>query len=411
VNICIVTEIYLKGGINTFLVSLVNGWPNDEDKFTIHLNQEFPSPEDLLSKTTKNVDLVFYKNQSTRLTQKLAMKQNDKHFGHLSWFFMKIYFLLVNYIFFPIYVIIDIIKFKFSSYDRLLVVNGGHPGGLNCRSAILGWKFSGKRPLSVLSFHSYFSTQGLVRKILDFPIDFLLSRSIYMLISVSHGCLESLGNQYSFRSVPKKVIHNGILNPVIPTQLVNLKESSNSRYCIMLGTLEPHKGHKYLLLAFKHVAKALPDIELHMYGDGSVHDHETITNEINNLKLQNRAFLHSFRKDITGLIYRSSVLLVPSQSHESFGITMIEAMSLGVPIVATNVGGIPEVLGSNIGFQSPKKAGIVCDKDDPIQFGNAILLVLSDRKMAYEMGLAGRKRFVEKFTNIKMSQQYYSTLL
>ena len=410
-NICIVTEIYLKGGINTFLVSLVNGWPNDDDRFTIHLNQEFPNPEDLLSKTTKNVDLVFYENQSTRLTQKFAMKQNDKHFGHLSWSFMRIYFLLINYIFFPFYVLIDISKFKFSSYDRLLVVNGGHPGGLNCRSAILGWRFSGKRPLSVLSFHNYFSKQGLIRKILDFPINFLLSRSIYVLASVSHSCLESLGNQNPFRSVPKKVIHNGISNPVIPTQMVNLKETSSSRYCIMLGTLEPRKGHKYVLLAFKHVTKKLPDVELHMYGDGSMHDHKAITNEINNLKLQNRAFLHSFRKDMTGLIYASDVVLVPSQSHESFGITMIEAMSLGVPIVATNVGGIPEVLGTNIGFQLPEKAGIVCDKNDPIQFGNAILLVLGNRKMASEMGLAGRERFAEKFTNIKMSQQYYSILL
>jgi glycosyltransferase involved in cell wall biosynthesis len=410
-NICIVTENYIRGGLNTFLWSLIDGWPSCKDEFTIIVNQEFPSPENLFFDCKKKVNIIYYSNQSTRLTNNIVKKYDQKNSTLMSRLMMRLHFLLINYFLFYFFVVLDIARFRNSNYDRLLVVNGGHPGGLNCRSAILGWKFSGKKPLGVLSFHNYFIKPALVKRILNFPSDFMLSRSISTLVSVSHDCLNSLSNEYLFRSVSKKVIYNGIPNPKISNASISLNKISNKRYCIMLASFEPRKGHNYLLTAFSYVVESFPNLELHMYGDGNSHDYERIIDTIRKLKLDNHAFLHYFKDNIMESVRNSDLLLVPSQSYESFGLSIIEAMSLGVPVIATNVGGMPEVLGASLASESTINPGILCDKDNPVEFGDAVLSVLSDSRLASDMGLAGRHRFIEMFQNTKMSIQYQSLFL
>ena len=98
------------------------------------------------------------------------------------------------------------------------------------------------------------------------------------------------------------------------------------------------------------------------------------------------------------------MLLVPSQAFESFGLTIIEAMSVGVPVVATDVGGIPEVLGNNVG-------GYVCSKDSPIQFADAAIKVLRNQELAKEIGEQGRARFESLFMNTVMSKEYEKVLV
>ena len=97
------------------------------------------------------------------------------------------------------------------------------------------------------------------------------------------------------------------------------------------------------------------------------------------------------------------MVLVPSQSYESFGITIIEAMAMKVPVVATDVGGIPEVLDSSIG-------GIVCPKNDATVFGLAIIQFLENKEFADKVGKEGRLRFEQKFTSYEMALHYRDVL-
>jgi len=74
-------------------------------------------------------------------------------------------------------------------------------------------------------------------------------------------------------------------------------------------------------------------------------------------------------------------------------------MAHSTPVVATDVGGMPEVLeGSNAGF--------ICSKNNPKQFANSILRILLDQNIASELGHNGRKIFLEKFNALNMSRQY-----
>ena len=167
----------------------------------------------------------------------------------------------------------------------------------------------------------------------------------------------------------------------------------------MLATYEPRKGHTFLLNAFKEVSLDFPELELRIHGDGSEKQKATVNNEINRLKLGHRVFLGDHLQDITSLYMSASILLVPSQEYESFGLTIIEAMAFGVPIVATDVGGMPEVLrGSN--------AGYICSKDDPSEFAEAIKKIIKDKNLSEQMSVNGRKTFIDKFTATKMTKQY-----
>ena len=113
--------------------------------------------------------------------------------------------------------------------------------------------------------------------------------------------------------------------------------------------------------------------------------------------------LNDFTPETSALIGGASVLVVPSQSHESFGLTIVEAMAFGVPVVTTDVGGMPEVLGDS-------NAGYVCSKDDPLEFAAAIKKILRTPTLATELGRNGRKTFKQRFTASAMAQQYESLL-
>ena len=74
-----------------------------------------------------------------------------------------------------------------------------------------------------------------------------------------------------------------------------------------------------------------------------------------------------------------------------------------MPVVATKIGGIPEVLGSNIG-------GIVCPSNDPRVFGLTILQFLENKEFAHKVGCEGRLRFEQKFTSNMMALNYRNVL-
>ena len=96
-------------------------------------------------------------------------------------------------------------------------------------------------------------------------------------------------------------------------------------------------------------------------------------------------------------------MVVPSQEYESFGLTIIEAMAFGVPVVVTNVGGMPEVL-------KDSNAGYVCSKDDPLEFADAIKSILSNPLLASELGKNSRLAFESRFMATKMTNSYRKLL-
>ncbi|AKB76148.1 Glycosyltransferase [Methanosarcina lacustris Z-7289] len=142
---------------------------------------------------------------------------------------------------------------------------------------------------------------------------------------------------------------------------------------IFVGTLRPVKGIEYLIKAMNSIHEQLPNTDLLIVGDGP--DREKMETLVQELNLQD--CIHFVGKvsneEIPEYMAQADLFALPSLS-EGFGIVNIEAMAAGLPIVTTNVGGLPEIVinGEN---------GFLVEPKNPEALAETILLILSDNDL------------------------------
>lgn len=401
-KICFFTENYYKGGLDTFLINLINAWPDVNDELILVCNSSHSGLDNIVAKTKQSLIVKkYYRFFTSAIAQGQGASKWTRSFP-IRAFYGLAYRFLQYPIIFPWYVFTLMFFFRRNKFDRLMVVNGGYPASLLGRCAIIGWWLAGKRPLAIMNYHSLATCAQGRFKILDNIIDGLIIRLSTRFVGVSKACLKSLSNRDAFLGCTKlSYIYNGIDDPtrLLDSNSVLNKSKSTKPYCLMLATYHSYKGHFYLLEAFKSVLENFPDLCLQIYGHSFAHEKKQVADEVIRLKLENNVILGDFTSNTAELLAGASVLVVPSQAYESFGLTIIEAMAFGVPVVTTNVGGMPEVLeGSN--------AGYVCSKDDPQEFANAIKNILSNPILASELGQNGRLVFEDRYIASRMAQQY-----
>jgi glycosyltransferase involved in cell wall biosynthesis len=406
-HICFFTENHYKGGLDTFIINLLNAWPDSNDILTLVCNDSHPGLNTIKEKIDR---LIVFKKYSRVFTSKIAQGQDSLKYSQsyiVRAFFVLAYRVLQYPILFPWYTFSLTLFFYRSDFDRLMVINGGYPASLLCRCAMVAWRLSGKQSQATFNFHNSAIKPPWYFSFPEYLIDRAVAWSAGHIISVSKNCLNTLNNRKAFVNNTKlRYIYNGIADPAIvknKEKSSSLKLDSVTSYCLMLATYEPRKGYDYLLHAFKIVVKEIPEASLQIYGYGKDHEKQRIINTIKRLNLQNNVSLNDFAPDVASLLTNASVLVVPSQAYESFGLTIIEAMAFGVPVVTTDVGGMPEVL-------EDSNAGYVCSKNDSIKFANSIVNILADQDLASELGRNGRKTFEERFVALNMSKQYESII-
>jgi glycosyltransferase involved in cell wall biosynthesis len=156
-----------------------------------------------------------------------------------------------------------------------------------------------------------------------------------------------------------------------------------SNVILSVGRLNYQKGFQYLLKAMTMVLQHIPEVKLVIVGDG---EQITYLKDLSqSLGLGNSAIFTGAIPpiEIPEAYAAADVFVLPS-IFESFGIALIEAQAAGKPVVSTRVGGAPETLQED-------KTGFLVDPKDSEQLGKAIIHVLSDEKLAREMGENGKK--------------------
>jgi len=152
------------------------------------------------------------------------------------------------------------------------------------------------------------------------------------------------------------------------------------------------------LRVFELVSRACPCCRLVMVGEGpEMPAAQALTDD---LGIHDRVTFAGGMTEAAAPIGSASLLLSTSEI-ESFGLTIAEAMAQGVPVVATRVGGVPEVLEDG-------KSGLLCAVGDICGMACAALRMLTDPSLAKEMGMAGRKRVAEHFSPEVIIPQYES---
>src|SRR6185503_925267 len=153
-----------------------------------------------------------------------------------------------------------------------------------------------------------------------------------------------------------------------------------------------------LLRAFKELDGSLSELELDLVGDGPFRrELETLASE---LDIRGRVNFRGRVSRDTALEYVAGAraMCLPSR-RETFGLVVAEAMLLGVPVVATTVGGIPEIVRAEID-------GVLVPPDDPRSLAEALERILSDGALRASLTEAGGRRARESFTATRFAADY-----
>ena len=153
-------------------------------------------------------------------------------------------------------------------------------------------------------------------------------------------------------------------------------------------------------LLFSAIATAI----LVACGGGTIDEVKEVESLRGALAPQANIHLLDFVPDGPALIDQVDLLVISSQAFESFGLTAIEAMARGIPVVATRVGGLPEVIGSS------GEGGYLVSPDDSYTFALRIIELLSDWRLRHKVGTRGRMRMEEHFTADRMAKEYHRLL-
>jgi N-acetyl-alpha-D-glucosaminyl L-malate synthase BshA len=144
------------------------------------------------------------------------------------------------------------------------------------------------------------------------------------------------------------------------------------------------------------VTKRAPDAKLMLIGDGP--ERHRIERLIDQMDLRRNITLTGYRSDVPELLRCADTLVLPSET-ESAPLTILEAMSTGLPVIATRVGGVPEIIeDGRTGFLVPLK--------HPEDIAEKILELHGDRDKLRRMGAAARQAILERYSTEKVVQQY-----
>lgn len=176
-------------------------------------------------------------------------------------------------------------------------------------------------------------------------------------------------------------------------------ESAKQEYTIgIIGRLSPVKGHKYFLRSVSKVIKSVPRVKALIVGDAPP-DKEGYKQEleslVNRLGLSRYVEFLGRRSDIPDILPKLDVVVLATTVPEGFGRVVIEGFAAGVPVVATRVGGVTEIMrdGEN---------GLLVPPEDPQSMGEAIVKLLKDRSLAKRIAQRARKDAEEKFNLDRM---------
>ncbi len=258
-------------------------------------------------------------------------------------------------------------------------------------------------PRAVLTLHN----TDLWKRGIHVALDRLLTRATDGIVANS-GAVRAFAIQRG-RLAPEHVtvIHNGLdldpflqaRNPASARAKLGLEPSATVIGTV--GGLVEQKGHIWLLRAAATLRTQIPGLKVVLVG-GDGHPSECVRPQlldaVRDLGLQDTVLFPGKRTDIPEILPAFDLFVLPSE-WEGFGLVLVEAMASGLPVVATTVGGIPEVIGSpDVGTLVPPK--------DPGALADAIRSLMADDRRRAEMARLGRERAIECFSAQRMAADY-----
>lgn len=285
---------------------------------------------------------------------------------------------------------------KFISENKFHIVHVHNPGTLIYGS--IAAKLAGVKVI-VNTEHGYSSSISRKKKLAES----LLRNCISTTIAVCDALKRYLCLTHSVKEEKVVVICNGIDANRYFTPDVNLelrKEMGKENKIVIgaIGRLDPIKGHKVLLEAFSECLRQNRSIKLVVVGDGPLR--RPLENVANSLNIHEHVLFMGNRSEIPQILSLIDIFVLPSL-NEGLSITLLEAMAAGKAIIATNVGGNPEVIDDT-------ENGILVKPESSSALARAMLDLAKDNERRVLLGRAAREKVVKCFSQDQFVAQVQS---
>lgn len=194
-----------------------------------------------------------------------------------------------------------------------------------------------------------------------------------------------------------QVIYNGV-----DLDLFKMKEiywDHPERFIVgVVARLEREKGIEFLLQAIKIVKEFIPNVRAIIVGDGS--ERKKLEWLGNQLGLKEKIQWVGYQENIEKWYHFFDVLILPSVKRESFGITLVEAMASGIPVIASKIGGTSEIIDDNIN-------GLLTKPGSSQDLADKIIYLYNHRAEARRMINKAREKVESMFSLERMVRDFY----
>ncbi|MCK4576135.1 glycosyltransferase [candidate division WOR-3 bacterium] len=232
-----------------------------------------------------------------------------------------------------------------------------------------------------------------------YKLTYRLNTSI---IAVSDAVKKKMINEFGIPHEKIKVIYNGVDFDEIKSVTTCPRDLLHLSHPIIgtIGRLHKRKGHASIVKGFKTIIKHFQKANLLIVGEGKQREH--LQELIKRLELDHSIHLLGSRKDITEILNLIDIFVF-SSIEEGLGIALIEACASGKPCIASNIGGIPEIIEDG-------KNGFLVPPSNSIAIADRIIKLLKDRELCDRMGMLGKRVVIKKFNivnKVKELQDLY----
>ena len=258
----------------------------------------------------------------------------------------------------------------------------------------IGWYHTVSGASEVDSNYSFFKL-SLLRKRKS-----IFYRLLTHIIAPSNYALNDFFTTYRIKHINKLVYPNSIPDPQNQNRL---KISSEKEYdLVSIGSLLKNKGHDVLVKSIHILKSRKINLSIAIVGNGP--ELKVLKKNITDLELENNiSIIKNMDNDgVYDILSKAKVLVVPSR-YEAFGIVNIEAFSMGVPVIGSDIGAISEIIDHG-------KNGLLFKKEDSLDLSKKIEFLLKNKLLLKKFGANAREKYVKYYSSKNAIEQQTSLI-
>lgn len=399
-KIAVYLELSEAGGVDSHLINIIRYWPEPNDRFEILCNSNHKGLKRIEAETKKCPNVIIKKYKYIAFSY---------YSGRIKKYFSNPIIRIILYLLLPFSVFLQLLQairlLRKNDYDALLAYNGGYPAGWGVLASIIAARIIKikKRVLIVahaaakpLLFHGYFE------RIMDEMISYCSTN----MVAISFATRESLLRNRCFNLIKRsiRVIYCGVSKPDNnqAAEKIDIKDKFNLKNRVavgIVGRIERYKGHEDLIIGYSKIPQELRSkMSLVLIGAGNEIEIERLKAIAQRLNIsESIVFTGYLPGDSYDIISQLDMLAVMTKDFEGFGLTLAEAMVIGVPVLATKVGAIPE-------FVTPENGYLILP-ESPESVAEALIDFMSNKDQ-WLIRAQKAQVTIQKFSAQKASEEF-----